>query len=844
MRVLLRTVVVVIALCSPALAQYVGVNGTVQLGGRAVTLGGLPPTNTKWMQTFPGATVSVCVTGTSCASLAPIYTSSTGGAKSNPFPADATTAAFQFFVAPGIYDIRFSGMGILTPWTISNVSIEPNGLGNGITVIDATRMNGADMGVKIQNAQTQVYIFGGGKVDSRGFVCPTNCQIGTANLTIGDSTYPVTVMMPEGVTTLGSGLSILTPYSNAKLTCDTPSGCQIQKVNTINDFTPMVYAGNTNATAYNQEFSNLKFLATTQGGTPMPISSVASAVHTLTFPVSAVAASTTEGLTTYTISGTFLSQSSPNQQPWQYVDFSGLSSGDGTNLVCPSWTSSTITCWISGVTAQPSAAGTMTVYTSDYTGTFTTTGWSSPLPTSCASNACSGYIVRIFGYTHQPTQNIGYFIVAKSTGSVLSLANLSGVAETAGTSCGTGCTVTLNAMMDGAPGIYGWNVQASVFHDLGASGTDTAFRCENQCTYDAMRDVGFNSTHGAIYLADVDVFTFTGDIGANAGDDGSTSYANAYGYGVWINANYINFAGATITSENTKYTIWNAGQQNSYGVMYLENDIIQGLNLAGITDLPTLLSGSQNNKFLWSQADVNDLSGNNTNQYGTSLYNNPVVQPAGSVNVSGIADPTKAFAFTYTCSGSTTYRYGIVGVDFNGNKTNLYETDVTNNATLGATACSGGTPAQNEISGFDGWANTSALNGIHGFDILKFLGGAWKSLALNVPPTLAYIWLDDGTMDAGAQAYVVPTRNSTKDVIVTGMLSESGGFLSAGLITLSTGTGSHNFSVAYGSAPVCTANDTTDGTHTFTLTAATGSISIAGGHNSDVISWHCQPASN
>lgn len=78
------------------------------------------------------------------------------------------------------------------------------GLGNQSTVIDATLSPGSDLGVQLGNALTQVYAQGGGTVDGRGFVCPTNCQIGTQNLVIGDGTHPVTVYLPIGTITRGT----------------------------------------------------------------------------------------------------------------------------------------------------------------------------------------------------------------------------------------------------------------------------------------------------------------------------------------------------------------------------------------------------------------------------------------------------------------------------------------------------------------------------------------------------------------------------------------------------------------------------------------------------------------
>ncbi len=68
-------------------------------------------------------------------------------------------------------------------------------------VLYATDYTGADMGAKIAAALTAAYAAGGGTVDARGFVCPTSCHIGTANLTVGDNIHPVTLLWPLGTIT-------------------------------------------------------------------------------------------------------------------------------------------------------------------------------------------------------------------------------------------------------------------------------------------------------------------------------------------------------------------------------------------------------------------------------------------------------------------------------------------------------------------------------------------------------------------------------------------------------------------------------------------------------------------
>lgn len=67
---------------------------------------------------FPGATVSVFLTGT--LTLASIFADNLGTPKANPFTADSTGHAF-FYAANGRVDVQFSGTGIATPFTWGDI---------------------------------------------------------------------------------------------------------------------------------------------------------------------------------------------------------------------------------------------------------------------------------------------------------------------------------------------------------------------------------------------------------------------------------------------------------------------------------------------------------------------------------------------------------------------------------------------------------------------------------------------------------------------------------------------------------------------------------------------------
>ncbi|HEX8650336.1 MAG TPA: hypothetical protein VF708_05820 [Pyrinomonadaceae bacterium] len=67
------------------------------------------------LKTFPRCTVSVFIAGTDM--LARIYTDEAGAPKANPFNADSVTAAWSFYADNGIYEARFSGTGVTSPFT-------------------------------------------------------------------------------------------------------------------------------------------------------------------------------------------------------------------------------------------------------------------------------------------------------------------------------------------------------------------------------------------------------------------------------------------------------------------------------------------------------------------------------------------------------------------------------------------------------------------------------------------------------------------------------------------------------------------------------------------------------
>ena len=787
MKRLLLVIGLILCWAGTATAQYTAVSGYVERGGGKVTVGGQPPTTTKWMATYPGATVTVYATGTT--NLSTIYSNATGTFKANPFTADGTTAFWQFFVANGTYDVRFSGTGIMTPWTVSSIPVGSSGssgsLGNGTTVIDATTMPGADFTAKFQNAITAISLTGstggrpsGGTIDLRGFA--NGVDVGnTLTQTIQEPQF-TKVIWPAGYVYEASGVSVITAIGSHN-TCDAYQTCYVVKLDTSKDLSPVFYDrgydanGNMNGRS---ELDHIVSLFTTDSGSAMPITSVDGQTSSPTFSVTAVAAAV-NGLTTYTTSWA--------PAPSQFQDivsptFSGLSSGNNGNLFCDAWTPTTITCFNPSGVAQASASGTMAVRQVTYHGTFTNTGWTAPLPASCAANACAGYEVEIFGHSASPGLNDGFYTVIASTGSTLTLNNYDANAgETLGASCGANCTTFLVARMAGSAFLNG-QTQTAFVHHINLYGTDLGIKCLYQCTYNSYGDLSLLTNSGAFFMSDTLDITFTGQdvLGGYLG--------TPYSYGLWLKTGFVEASGAELTMENTPISFWNEGNHSRFGTMYIENDNPAGTNLAQLLSKPTNF-GVQNT--FQTGLKIIDYSGfPASNNYGDITTYQTVQNPPASVKLAGIPDPIgTTYAAASACSGSTSYQYRVWGLDFNGNSTNYVESDTTNNATLGATACTGSTPATNTVSAFNAW--TGSTIGLHAVSICKYISGTWKSLALGVQQLT---WIDDGTGDAGAGACTLPTRNSTSDLGVGGYVKvgtpptdgttavcfDAGGYLSTG----------------------------------------------------------------
>jgi hypothetical protein len=94
------------------------VQGYCEQGGNTVTTNGYAST-TKVQKSFPGCTVTVYLAGTT--NLATIYADNSSTPKANPFTASASDGLYFFYADNARYDVRLSGGGITTPFTIGDV---------------------------------------------------------------------------------------------------------------------------------------------------------------------------------------------------------------------------------------------------------------------------------------------------------------------------------------------------------------------------------------------------------------------------------------------------------------------------------------------------------------------------------------------------------------------------------------------------------------------------------------------------------------------------------------------------------------------------------------------------
>lgn len=128
------------------------VYGWAEFGNSNVLTNGVPSQNNTLVQrSFPGATVTVYVSGTN--NTANLYSDNSGTPLGNPFNA-ANNGYWDFYAAAGRYDVQFSGANIVTPFILPDILVASiqsinNQTGENITLVVGA--NGSNFNIAANN---------------------------------------------------------------------------------------------------------------------------------------------------------------------------------------------------------------------------------------------------------------------------------------------------------------------------------------------------------------------------------------------------------------------------------------------------------------------------------------------------------------------------------------------------------------------------------------------------------------------------------------------------------------------------------------------------------------------
>lgn len=144
------------------------------------------------METYPNCTITIYKKGTT--TLASIYTNESGTIKANPFTA-GSDASYSFYIDLKRYDIKFSGTGIATPFTLSDKFVNDSNDLFDVISFGAKCDNSTIDTIAISNAITAAALVDGSIIISRG-TCRTQSVTFPSNIELdmkqGGILYPIT----------------------------------------------------------------------------------------------------------------------------------------------------------------------------------------------------------------------------------------------------------------------------------------------------------------------------------------------------------------------------------------------------------------------------------------------------------------------------------------------------------------------------------------------------------------------------------------------------------------------------------------------------------------------------
>lgn len=214
MKLMKKLAVMITLFCSIAGAQiYRPINGWCEVGGQGVYAaksGGTTPVQQYTQGSYTGCTISVFLHGT--ATLATLYSNSTGTSQANPFQANVL-GFYQAFATSGLYDVQESGT-VSPPVSLGTVSLLDistySSAGGSNTQVQYNCSGSLCGSANFTWSGTTVGVTGG--LTASGMVAATTLTAGSGGVTIsGGNLFVVGGGTITGGLTIGVGQLLATP---------------------------------------------------------------------------------------------------------------------------------------------------------------------------------------------------------------------------------------------------------------------------------------------------------------------------------------------------------------------------------------------------------------------------------------------------------------------------------------------------------------------------------------------------------------------------------------------------------------------------------------------------------